>query len=295
LPRHALRLPPEDDVAVAKANIRAGTTLLLGSDSMVVTADVGRGHKFALRDLPDDAPVRKYGQTIGFARGPIRAGDHVHLHNVVVRPFARDASIGTEVVSLPTPTRDEARTSEGFLRPNGRAGTRNYLGVISSVNCSASVSRYVAERFRGPDFAHDFPNVDGVVALTHKSGCAMPDDAPTRLLQRVLADVAHHPNITGWVLLGLGCEVNQVERLVRDQGLADAGPGGAPPPVLNIQSQGGFARTVEAARKAVLQILPHSNALRRTTLPVSKLALAGNPRSGLGTLSNSWSTQTWRR
>lgn len=272
----ALRLRPEDDVAVAKANIRAGTTLLLGHDSIVVTADVGRGHKFALRDLSDDAPIRKYGQTIGFARGPIRAGDHVHLHNVVVRPFARDASIGTEVVALSPATPDEARTFEGFLRPDGRAGTRNYLGVISSVNCSASVSRYVAERFRGPDLARDFPFVDGVVAFTHKSGCAMPDDEPTRLLQRVLAGVARHPNISGWVLLGLGCEVNQVERLVRDQGLSTAGPGGTPPPVLNIQAQGGVARTVEAASNAVRQILPMANALRRTTLPVSKLALALN-------------------
>jgi altronate hydrolase len=118
--------------------------------------------------------------------------------------------------------------------------------------------------------------VDGVVAFTHKSGCAMPDDEPTRLLQRVLAGVARHPNISGWVLLGLGCEVNQVERLVRDQGLSAAGPGGTPPPVLNIQAQGGVARTVEAASKAVLQILPASNGLRRTTLPVSKLALALN-------------------
>ena len=272
----AIRLRPDDDVAVAKSQLRAGTTLALGRDAVVLAADVGRGHKFALRDLADGAPVRKYGQTIGFARGAIRAGDHVHLHNVVVRPFARDASVGTEAVALPPATPDEARTFEGFLRTDGRAGTRNYIAVISSVNCSASVSRYVADRFRSPDLGREFPGVDGVVAFTHKSGCAMPDDEPTRLLQRVLAGVARHPNISGWVLLGLGCEVNQVERLVRDQGLATAGPGGSAPLVMNIQAQGGVARTVESATQAVRQILPAANALRRQTLPVSRLALALN-------------------
>ncbi len=260
-------------MAVAKSNLKAGTTLHWDHSPITLRSDVGRGHKLALRDIPDRSPVRKYGQTIGFARGPIRAGDHVHLQNVEARSFQRDADIGTEVVPLPAAGPDEVRTFEGFPRPDGRAGTRNYLGVISSVNCSASVSRYVADRFKGPDLARDFPGVDGVVAFTHKSGCAMPDDEPTRLLQRVLAGVARHPNISGWVLLGLGCEVNQVERLVRDQGLAT--PDGTPR-VLNIQTHGGVARTVDAAASAVRSLLPAAAALRRSTLPVSRLALALN-------------------
>ncbi len=271
----ALRLHPADDVVVAKAPIRAGTELNSDGPTFVARADVGRGHKLALRDVSDGTPLRKYGQIIGFARGDIRSGDHVHVHNVVCRDFARDAEIGTDIQSLPPLTADEARTFPGFDRPGGRAGTRNYIAVISSVNCSASVSRYVADRFRGPDLARDFPGVDGVVAFTHKSGCAMPDDEPTRLLQRVLAGIARHPNISGWVLLGLGCEVNQVDRLVREQHLGVTHDGTAPA-VMNIQTQGGVAKTVEAATAAVRRLLPAASGLRRVPLPLSRLALAMN-------------------
>lgn len=259
-------------MAVAKGPIRAGTELRLAGERLVVRADVGRGHKFALRALSDGAPVRKYGQTIGFARGAIGAGDHVHIHNVEARNFERQAEYGTDVRPLPPLGPDEQRTFQGYAKPGGRAGTRNYLAVISSVNCSASVSRYVAERFRGPDFVRDFPGVDGVVAFTHKSGCAMPDDEPTRLLQRALAGIARHPNISGWVLLGLGCEVNQVDRLVREQQLGDP----ASPAVMNIQTQGGVARTVETAVQAVRRLLPAAAALRREPLPLSRILLAMN-------------------
>ncbi len=272
----ALRLRPEDDVVVAKSPIKAGTELLLDRASVTVRQDVGRGHKLAVRDLSDGSALKKYGQTIGFARGAIRAGDHVHVHNVESRDFARQADIGTDIRALPPLAPDEHRTFQGFARPGGRAGTRNYIAVISSVNCSASVSRYVADRFKGPDFAREFPGVDGVVAFTHKSGCAMPDDEPTRLLQRVLAGIAKHPNISGWVLLGLGCEVNQVDRLIREQQLEAAGPGGTPPAVMNIQTQGGVAKTIEAAAAAVRRLLPAANALRREPLPLSRLALALN-------------------
>lgn len=272
----ALQLRPEDDVVVAKVPIPAGTVLRFGNGTVTVRADVGRGHKLSIRAVSDGAPLRKYGQVIGFARGEIRAGDFVHVHNVMVREFERDAGMCSEVVPLESPGPDDVRGFEGYARPGGRAGTRNYVAVISSVNCSASVSRYVADRFRGPDLARDFPGVDGVVAFTHKSGCAMPDDEPTRLLQRVLAGIARHPNISGWVLLGLGCEVNQVERLVKDQQLGNAGPGGMAPMVMNIQTQGGVAKTVEAASAAVRKLLPISAAQRRQWMPVSRLTLALN-------------------
>ncbi|MCW5558333.1 MAG: altronate dehydratase, partial [Verrucomicrobiae bacterium] len=254
----------------------AGTELAFDGGTLRIAADVGRGHKLALRALRDDAPVRKYGQVIGFARGAIGAGDHVHLHNLAVRDFARDPAHGTDARPLPPLPPGENRTFQGYARPGGRAGTRNYLGILSSVNCSASVSKYVAERFRGPDFARDFPGVDGVVAFTHKSGCAMPDDEPTRQLQRVLAGIARHPNITGYVLIGLGCEVNQVERLVKDFQLRPDDPGAAPSAAMNIQTQGGIARTIEAGVKAVQQLLPQAASLRRVPLPISKLALALN-------------------
>lgn len=272
----ALRLASDDDVAVVKEPLKAGTRLADNGQVLELKADIGRGHKVAVRSLNDGEPVRKYGQVIGFARGDIRPGDHVHLHNVVVRDFARDHEFGADLRPLPPLPPGSERTFQGFSRPGGRAGTRNYLAVISSVNCSASVSKYVAERFRGPDFARDFPGVDGVVAFTHKSGCAMPDNEPTRLLQRVLAGIARHPNITGYVLIGLGCEVNQTERLVKDFHLDRLAPGEQPPAVMNIQTQGGIARTIEAASAAVRKLLPASAALRRQPIPLSKLTLAMN-------------------
>lgn len=272
----ALRLRPDDDVAVAKVPLKADMVLVEGGRIIRLTQDVGRGHKFAVHALADGDEVRKYGQIIGFARGMIQPGDHVHLHNVAVRDFTRDYEFGGVVPPLPALPEGLIRTFPGFLRPGGRVGTRNYLAVISSVNCSASVSKYVAERFRGPDFARDFPGVDGVVAFTHKSGCAMPDNEPTRLLQRVLAGIARHPNITGYVLIGLGCEVNQTERLVKEFHLDRLQPGEQTPAVMNIQTQGGIAKTIDAAVAAVQRLLPASAALRRQSFPIEKLVLAMN-------------------
>ena len=272
----ALRLRPEDDVAVAKSPIRAGSILKESGQTWTIRHDIGRGHKFAVRRIVDDAAVHKYGQIIGFARGAIEPGEHVHLHNLTVRDFARTYEFGTHIKPLEPLPDGAARTFAGFARPGNRVGTRNYLAVISSVNCSASVSKYVAERFRGPDFARDFPGVDGVVAFTHKSGCAMPDNEPTRLLQRVLAGIARHPNITGYVLIGLGCEVNQTERLVKDFRLDELQPGEQAPAVMNIQTQGGIAKTIDAAVAAVRRLLPASAALRRAPMPLSKLVLAMN-------------------
>jgi altronate hydrolase len=168
------------------------------------------------------------------------------------------------------------RFFQGYGRADGRAGTRNYVAVISSVNCSASVSQYVAQRFKNESFARDFPNVDGVIAFTHKSGCAITPDEPVRLLQRVLAGVARHPNIFGYVLIGLGCETNQVEGLVRAHNLDAPNPGGAQPEFLTIQRTGGVRRTVDAAVAAVLKVLPQANALKRSPQPISKLILAEN-------------------
>ena len=272
----ALRLRPDDDVAVAKSPLTAGCEIADGPQVLCLNQDIGRGHKFAVRPLADGSIIRKYGQTIGFARGAIRPGDHVHLHNLAVRDFARDYEFGTNVRPLPPLPAGSERTFPGFLRPGGRVGTRNYVAVISSVNCSASVSKYVAERFRGPDFARNFPGVDGVVAFTHKSGCAMPDDEPTRLLQRVLAGIARHPNIAGYVLIGLGCEVNQTERLVKDFHLDRLQPGEQAPAVMNIQTQGGIAKTIAAAVAAVEKLLPAAAAQRRQPMPLSKLTLGLN-------------------
>ncbi|MFM1768149.1 MAG: hypothetical protein RJA22_678 [Verrucomicrobiota bacterium] len=234
------------------------------------------GHKIAVTALATGEPVRKYGQIIGFASGAIRPGDHVHTHNLAMGEFGRDYAFCTEARPLPPPPPGPPRTFAGYERPGGRAGTRNYLAVISSVNCSASVAHYVRDRFRTPDFAREFPHVDGVIAFTHKGGCAMDPGEPQALLQRVLAGMARHPNISGFILLGLGCEVNQIDALREAHHLDRANPGQAQPAFLNIQSLGGIRRTVEAGVAAVTRMLPFANAQRRTPQPLERLILAEN-------------------
>lgn len=270
-----IQLHPSDNVAVARRALLAGQSID-AAPPITIRDRIPPLHKVALAPVPKDSPIRRYGQVIGFANADIAAGDHVHSHNVALGTFAREHAFGVDARGLPPIPEVEARSFLGFPRPGGRAGTRNYLAVISSVNCSASVSRYVAERFRGDSFRRDFPNIDGVVALTHKSGCAMSPDEPMRLLQRVLAGMARHPNISGYVLVGLGCEVNQTSALLRDEGLEAIDDGARPAAVFNIQPQGGVVRTVEAGVAAVAKLLPVADSQRRVPLPLSRLVLALN-------------------
>lgn len=272
----AIRLHESDDVAVLKQPVRAGDTISESSLEIRVAQNIGAGHKLALRDMAAGAPVRKYGQIIGFAHGRIAAGEHVHTHNLECEGLTRDHEFCTEVKPVDYYPPEQRRTFAGYARPGGKVGTRNYLAVISSVNCSASVAHYVRDRFRTPEFQRDFPNVDGVVAFTHKGGCAMDTGEPQQVLQRVLTGIARHPNISGYVMIGLGCEVNQVAAIRQAYALDRVQPGESAPVFLNIQSAGGVRKTVEAGVAAVTALLPAANALRRTPQPVSKLILAEN-------------------
>ncbi|HLX62788.1 MAG TPA: altronate dehydratase family protein [Planctomycetota bacterium] len=272
----ALRLHPSDDVAVLKRPVKSGAAIDCGGEQLTAARDIGAGHKIALRKIASGEPIRKYGQIIGFARGAIKPGEWVHTHNVEVKDFGRDYQFCTEARPVQYYPSERMRYFQGFGRVDGRAGTRNYVAVISSVNCSASVSHYVAQRFKTESFARDFPNVDGVIAFTHKTGCALPQNEALRILQRVLAGIARHPNIFGYVLIGLGCETNQIESLVRAHNLDAPDPSGIRPEFLTIQRSGGVRRTVDAASNAVLKLLPQANALKRSAQPISKLILAEN-------------------
>lgn len=246
------------------------------SAGFTVSRDIPAGHKLAVRSVADGEPVHKYGQIIGFARGDIRPGDHVHTHNLVMKDFARDYGFCADAKPVERVPESAMQYFQGYARPGGRAGTRNYIAVISSVNCSASVSHYVRDRFRTEDFRRDFPNVDGVIAFTHKSGCAITPGEPHQVLMRVLAGIARHPNISGYVMIGLGCEVNQVHIIRQQHKLDELRPGESAPTFLTIQGTGGVRKTVDAAAAAVAKLLPAANALRRTSLPISKLILAEN-------------------
>jgi altronate hydrolase len=278
--RRAVVLRGDDNVAVAARPIPKGFMLELGGRAVEVREPVALGHKVALADIAEGEPVRKYGQVIGFAARPIPAGSWVHVHNVKADLFSRDYAFASERPAVP---RAEPRTFQGYLRPDGRVGSRNYVAVISTVNCSASTSRYIADRFRGGEWKKDFPNVDGVFAITHKGGCAIPFEGQDhRTLERVLAGFAGHPNVAAYVLVGLGCEVSFAQHVVESQdlvvigGARRDGTGGEKvrPRTLNIQEQGGIARTVEAAVAAVNQLLPAANEWARSEQPASKIHLA---------------------
>ena len=272
----AVHLRPEDNVAVAARPIPEGAEIRAGDDTLVTTGRVGMGHKLALRPIRAGEAVLKYGQVIGFAGRDIPAGAHVHVHNVRADAFERDYAFCRDCPPPPPPPA-QRRTFQGYDRGDGRYGTRNYVAVISTVNCSASTSKYISERIRARGLLNQFPNVDGVVAITHKSGCAMQYDGPDhRQLDRTLAGFARHPNVAAYVLVGLGCETGQAIHLIDNEGLIQLNGSRKKPTVLTIQECGGIGKTVEAGVRAVAELLPRVNDLRRTPLSADKLVLGTN-------------------
>jgi altronate hydrolase len=275
LSQFAVHLRPEDNVAVAARPLQAGTQLRLGGETVTVAQRIGLGHKIALVPIRKGAAVTKYGQVIGFAAEDIAPGEWVHVHNVSADAFERDYAFCRDCP--PPPPRPEPRYWMGYDRGDGRFGTRNYVAVISTVNCSASTSKYISERVRASDLLRAYPNVDGVVAITHKAGCAMQyDGADHDQLDRTLAGFARHPNVAAYVLVGLGCETGQAIHLIEHQNLIQLNGSRKKPLVLTIQECGGIRKTVEAGVRAVSELLPQVNDVRRTKLSADKIVLGTN-------------------
>ncbi|GAA0464618.1 D-galactarate dehydratase [Paractinoplanes deccanensis] len=231
------------------------------------TAEVPQGHKVAVRDIGAGAEVRKYGQVIGRATRAIRPDEHVHTHNLAYEAVEHAYEFGTARVSIPAAA--ETRTFEGYHRADGRVGTRNYVGVLTSVNCSASTARMIADQFRGA-VMDAYANVDGVVALTHDSGCGLvPASEGGRILQRTLRGYAAHPNVGALLVVGLGCEMIAADSLL---------PGSEDTLVerLIIQEQGGIRATVRAGVTAVRHLIEELDQRKRRTAPASKLILGLN-------------------
>src|SRR5438477_6830827 len=266
----AMVLKPEDDVAVARAALTAGTMLEDGPARIEVRQDIGPGHKVARRPRRAGEAVRRYGQVIGFATRDIAVGDHVHSHNLDIGELAADRyEVGVDVTPVEYYPASAMRTFDGFARDDGRVGTRNYVAVISGVNCSASVSQFVKDRFR--DVQRDYPNIDGVLAITHKSGCGTKLFGEDHMaLQRVLAGYAKHPNVVAYLLIGLGCETNQAAVMVERQRMAAPGHPERKPTIVNIQEAGGIRKTVDRASQEVAKLLPFADEARRTRQPVSE-------------------------
>lgn len=277
----AVLLRRDDSVAVAARPIPKGFRIALADQEVEVREPIALGHKLALLDIPKGDPVRKYGQVIGFASRAIAAGSWVHTHNLDADLFARDYAFASE---RPARLKAESpREFDGYLRPDGRVGTRNTIAVISTVNCSASTSRLVSDRFRDGAWKRDYPNVDGVFAITHKGGCGLPFEGPDfQILERVLAGFANHPNVGAYLIVGLGCEGVYASHLVEAQNLmtlgnaTDSKATQVPrrPHVINIQDQGGISKTIEAAVAAIHQLMPVANSWKRSRQPVSKLCVA---------------------
>ncbi|MCI0681022.1 MAG: altronate dehydratase family protein [Gemmataceae bacterium] len=275
----AVQLRPDDNVAVANRNIPAGAELEHHGSRITAASLVKLGHKVALVPIKKGAAVTKYGQIIGFASADIAPGDHVHVHNVSADLFERDYAFCRDCP--PPPVATAQRTFQGYDRGRDRPehfryGTRNYIAIISTVNCSASTSKYISQRFHATDLLKQFPNVDGVLAITHKGGCAMQYDGPDHhQLDRTLAGFAKQGNVAAYILVGLGCETGQAIHLIESQGAGLIQLSGATreAPVLTIQECGGVAKTVDAGVRAIAGLLPRVNDVRRVTLPASKLIL----------------------
>ena len=260
-----LRLNPVDDVVIACRELETGTNLL--QENVVVRERIPAGHKVATRAVAKGEPVRRYAQIIGFATQPIEPGRHVHVHNLEVRDFARDYAFGEAY--QPTEFVDTPATFQGIVRPDGRVATRNYIGILSTVNCSATVAKHVAKAFEGEALA-SFPNIDGVVALTHSSGCGMDTTGEgMAILRRTLSGYARHANFAGVLIIGLGCEANQMDALFFTQGLAQ----GPLLRAMTIQDKGGTAKAVAEGVATIHEMLPAANQVTRSTVPASHIVV----------------------
>jgi altronate hydrolase len=263
-----LLLNPADPLVVATRDLAAGEEIGLGEVRPL--EPIGRGHKLAIKPIENGAPVRKLGQIIGLATQDIATGRHIHTHNVEFRPSAADHGIGAHRSNLPILPESEAATFEGIRRADGSVATRNYIGILTTVNCSAQVARMISDHFRLSDDLKPYPNVDGIVALTHKSGCEGGDETEGYYtLRRTVAGYAKHANFGAVLIIGLGCEANQLPRLVTEEGLQ----AGQRIHTLVIQDFGGTRKTVDAAIARIREMLPVVNAVKRETVPAKHLIL----------------------
>jgi len=259
-----IRLHPNDDVVIARTELPAGT--LIQKENVRAAVRIPAGHKIAVRALAPVQPVHRYNQVIGFATQPIAPGDHVHVHNVAMGDFQRDYAFCTGVKA--TEYIEPAASFMGIKRADGRVATRNYIGILTSVNCSATVARMIAEHFRNNLTEH--PNVDGVVALTHKTGCGMASEGEaTDVLRRTIAGYARHPNFYSTQIVGLGCEANQINMLMAAQGLKKSEKLGA----FTIQEKGGTRKAVANGVARVKEMLPEANKVQREPVPAAHLIL----------------------
>jgi altronate hydrolase len=264
--KRLILLHPDDDVSICRSQLVSGTFV----DGLCIKGLIPAGHKVARRAIVAGEPVRRYNQIIGFASKAIKAGEHVHIQNLVVAEFDRDYAFGVDV--KPEPAKQKAEFM-GIRRATGQVATRNYIGVLSSVNCSATVSRAIADHFALQNPAsplHAFPKIDGVVALTHGAGCGMDDKGlGMQVLQRTLAGYASHANFAAILEVGLGCEANQIATLLINSGLQE----GENIKMFNIQDVGGTSKAVARGIEIIKDFLPQANEVKREPCGVEHIVV----------------------
>jgi altronate hydrolase len=268
-PSRVIRLHARDDVVIARRQLVSGTRI--PEENLVVAGLIPPGHKIATRAIARGEPVLRYSQIIGMAKEDIRPGQHVHTHNLAMTEYTRDYAFCTD--ARPTQPVEKPATFMGIVRADGRVATRNYIGILTSVNCSATVARGIADWFRRdirPEALAAFPNVDGVVALTHGGGCAVDTEGEgMAILRRTLAGYARHPNFAAVLVVGLGCEANQIGSIVDNHQL-ETGPALQ---TFTIQETGGTAKSVARGIEQVKQMLTAANRVVRQPVPASHLVV----------------------
>ena len=264
--KNFIRLSEIDNVVTVTAELDSGVEV----EQVTTVGLVPRSHKIATAEIRQGEAVRKYAQIIGYASTDIRPGEHVHTHNVDFRNTSADYEFATDLKPVDVVSELARDTFMGYRRENGKVGTRNYIGILTSVNCSATAARMIASAFGSEEMAN-YPNVDGVVAFVHGTGCGMAGQGEGfDALQRVLWGYARNPNHAGIVMVGLGCEMNQIDWLLEAYGLKQ----GPLFKAMNIQDTEGFAKTVETGIEMVRAMLPEANKCQREPCPVSELMVA---------------------
>jgi len=263
-----LRLHADDNLVVAIDPILPGAV----AEGVTATTRVPKGHKMAVKGIAEGEPVLKFGQIIGFATAPISPGEHIHTHNCFVHEFARDYHFAEAAEPERVLPEAERRTFDGYRRKNGKVGTRNYIGVLTSVNCSASVARFIADEFNRSGILDDYPNIDGVVPFVQGTGCGMAGKGHEGydVLQRTEWGYATHPNLAGALMVGLGCEVMQIPDLVHHYGLKE----NELFRTMTIQATGGTRKTVARGVAMIKEMLADADAVKREKVPASEIMLA---------------------
>jgi altronate hydrolase len=265
LPSSFVRCHEDDPVVVAVQDVPAGAPII---DNIFALEPIPRGHKVAVSAIRGGEYVTKFGQPIGRATEDIKPGRHVHTHNLAFEPVKGDYS-RNEIIEIVEETAVPV-TFDGIIRASGRVATRNYVGILCSVNCSGHVAKAIAEHFRGADAMTPWPKVDGVAAFSHNTGCGISaDGASAEMLHRTIAGYARHANFAAVLLVGLGCEANQITGLLEAEDLAE----GPDLKTLIIQEAGGTRKAIQAGIKIIREMLDQANCVERVAVPAHHLVL----------------------